>query len=691
MKSKKDWIKKLDDDSLNYLLKNKDKITKTPEKLNNKALDIIRYTKKLNYEKEKKFQFQLFFNTYKVAFVAAIIIIFIFSLTIINYIFKPLQSFNQNILFSEIVKYNGTGNIIRKGKLVALSINNKIKKGDTVKTDSDSNIIIMIGKDSKLNINEKSELKIISLNKNKKDETNKLYLSKGKIDCSINLPTKKSVLEIFTETSIFTITGTEFTLEIDPDNNIELVVNEGKVTVTHNLKNFDMHSLNKIRKKDADIYESIYKIIENKIVVEKDTNIIINKSAFEDFKKDINVFLKKTLEQLNNPDFSNSEKNKIIKTIENFTLNNKNIITFQKDDQINNEIENGEINSTDNIKEIIIKKLPSNRNLALNDKYTQVTTDNENIYIVSDKNKSIYCLDHGSGKLKWEFTNESINNITTEVKPYKNDLVFATPDAIFALHKNGTLKIKKEITGGPTYWPSFLVIDNKLLIPAFKSIYQYDGNEVTLFKEFYESNGQLYISRYLENILYIDINQKNIKEVDISSKKVIRESDKFIDRVFMPPLIFKNYIFAGDISGNLYKINYQLNNKTIIIQNINTGILSNLEYYNNYLFFVGNNGFFYKVNIDNYTESKMITRVDNNPDKDKYFTKKTLLVDKIIFYSSDMGKVFYYNIINGDNGFMKIEGNPNKNSLIGTPVKIGTKIYFIDNNGNIYYLNLADI
>ena len=87
----------------------------------------------------------------------------------------------------------------------------------------------------------------------------------------------------------------------------------------------------------------------------------------------------------------------------------------------------------------------------------------------------------------------------------------------------------------------------------------------------------------------------------------------------------------------------------------------------------------------------MIAKVDKNTDKDKYFTKKILLINNNIFYSSDTGKVFYYNTNNNKNGFIEIEENPSKISLIGTPVKIGERIFFVDIKANLYYLTLTGI
>src|SRR4030042_1128503 len=176
MKSKKDWIYKLDDNSLNYLLKNKNKLTRTPDKLNDKALELIRNSNTLIKKEKKHFQFKMFSNIYRNAFASAVLAALIITFIFIIFILKPDLGFMVMKNFSEIEKLNGNAGIIRKEKYSTLSADYKIKKDDIIKTEIDSNITLKIGDDSRININELSELKIISLRKKNENEINKLYL-----------------------------------------------------------------------------------------------------------------------------------------------------------------------------------------------------------------------------------------------------------------------------------------------------------------------------------------------------------------------------------------------------------------------------------------------------------------------------------------------------------------------------------
>jgi outer membrane protein assembly factor BamB len=92
----------------------------------------------------------------------------------------------------------------------------------------------------------------------------------------------------------------------------------------------------------------------------------------------------------------------------------------------------------------------------------------------------------------------------------------------------------------------------------------------------------------------------------------------------------------------------------------------------------------YKVDIDKFDSYISLSTVDKSPDPDKYLTKKLFIDDNNIFYSSDTGKIFYYNILNGKTNFLETGNNI---ALIGTPVKINDKIFFINSRFDLFVLD----
>ncbi len=120
---------------------------------------------------------------------------------------------------------------------------------------------------------------------------------------------------------------------------------------------------------------------------------------------------------------------------------------------------------------------------------------------------------------------------------------------------------------------------------------------------------------------------------------------------------------------------------------INNGVLSNIISYGENIYFIAKDGVFYVVNINTFNKARMIMRVDKNPVQDKYLTKKLYRDKNIIYFASDTGKVFIYDLLTGNTDLLEIEDNKNNNPLIGTPVKIKDAIYFVDVKSNIYKMH----
>ena len=56
-----------------------------------------------------------------------------------------------------------------------------------------------------------------------------------------------------------------------------------------------------------------------------------------------------------------------------------------------------------------------------------------------------------------------------------------------------------------------LKTNNKLFIPTFKNIYQFDGESINIIENFPDALGQLYISSHSDNLYCIDSNKQNLK------------------------------------------------------------------------------------------------------------------------------------------------------------------------------------
>jgi len=161
---------------------------------------------------------------------------------------------------------------------------------------------------------------------------------------------------------------------------------------------------------------------------------------------------------------------------------------------------------------------------------------------------------------------------------------------------------------------------------------------------------------------------------------------KIRNRAFMAPLIIDGQLYIADIGGKVYKYNLSDVNKKPDIISGDFNIINMIEH-NKRLYFIASDGYFYKIDCASFTSFEKIAKADINPDPDKYLTKKLLLVNNEIYFSSDTGKIFYYDINQSIWKFLTIDDNNNNNPLIGTPVKIGKYVYFLDNKSYIYILS----
>ena len=149
-------------------------------------------------------------------------------------------------------------------------------------------------------------------------------------------------------------------------------------------------------------------------------------------------------------------------------------------------------------------------------------------------------------------------------------------------------------------------------------------------------------------------------------------------------LISGKYLVAGDIKQNLYRFDYQSNNTKPDILEINIGVLSNILAIGKNIYFVAKDGLFYTVNINTFNNARIMMKVDNNPMQDKYLIKKLLRDGNILYFASDTGKLFSYDISTQEANLIQIEDNIDNLALIGTPVKIKDAIYVFDIKANIY-------
>ena len=658
-------IDKISEDRLDWLLSNQSLLNNIPKDVDNKIINYYR-NKKYNLELKKS---SFFTNSLKFLAVAASFII----ICVIFYFFYIIN--NKNHLYSKIIQTKG--NIIINNKQYVESSNKiYILKGKTLTTGKKSKIHFIIGNNSIIKLNELSKIKILQSKKKKNEEFTKIYLLKGSINFSVKLSTTNSKFEVIVNSALFSVKGTKFDIELKNNNDVYLNVTEGVVEISNYIKiNSD---LNIIKNKNKEIYNDLIKIKNIRSLIKKGESIVLKNNLIKEYNTEQNKLIEEIILNIKNKNQLNKNDRRIIDDkINNLIEKSNDILVHLNKNKILLE------EKDKNKKDIIIKKIPLKLNIKLTESDTTITSDNRNIYVSSGKDKTVYCIDPLKEILKWKVNNKRIKNITSPAFPYKDKIILCTPDNIIIINMDGKIIKIIDIPMGPSYWASPKNINDSLYIPTFDTLYKFKNNDLSL-NEILKSNGQMYINSDLENIYYTVLNEKKIKIYNIKKNKIIWESQKFKDRAFIPPIKQKDNIYVGDISGYIYKYSINKNSVQTIINE--AGIMSDMIHIEGYLYFIANNGFLYRINTSIFKEIEKIEQIEVNPDLNKFLTKNLIIKGNLIYYCSDTGKIFTYDIINKKGIYINIPDNINNLPLIGKPIVIDNKFYFIDVESNIYKL-----
>ena len=667
------WIDRLDDNEINRLLMKKVKYKEISYFLDNKLINIIRDKEKIKLERKRYHLIR--FSRYALSLCVLFFLLF-FSYLYIN---RNILFFNNKCFITEL---NGNAlikdayNQIKKINTVPYNI----QKSHEIITQENSSLKFIIGDNSVIQMEQLSELKIVEIFKKKGIERTNLFVNSGNINFKAKFLNKNFLFEVDTDLIIIKITGTDFTVNVDKNKLIKVFVKEGKVQI---IPKINIVELEKIKKIDFHFGEKIKNIILSGIELNKGESIEISYSNFKDIESQI---LEITDLMYNNLNKSKNSKEKIKKNIANSKESIDKIIDLKsKLFKIVKESEIQEaIKKLKKEKKFIIDKISGNININFSEKNTYITNDDDTIFISSDSNTAVYSINHATGKLKWTFKNLELKDITSPIIPFNDKLVLGTSNYIYILDKKGKILIKEKLDNGITYWAECIIAQNKIFIPTVRYLYFYDGEKIDIFNDYPKSLGQLYISYFNDKLFCMDSNELNIKIFDLIDNRIIWTSSKLNNRSFIKPEINNNIIYIADIKNNLYKFSYEKNMIPEVI-NIGTGILTNFIFNNKKIYFIGNDGFFYELNNN---IKKKIIKVDNNPEINKYLTKKLVKYNNYILFCSDTGDIFYYDTSNDEKALLNIPQNSKKLPLIGTPVILNNNIYIIDIESNLYKMSL---
>jgi outer membrane protein assembly factor BamB/TolB-like protein len=524
----------------------------------------------------------------------------------------------------------------------------------------------------------------------------KIAVNEGTVNCAkkIDIDNIEKIKEINPELAVKMLNISNLEISLSPGEKIEVpqeqiskienkissisirIINEAEVkkTTQKNITNL----VNQIENTSIkEITASTEKIIKTHAIKEEEKNKVFNVNEFEDLRKKQEDIKAKQ---------AKSENNQVVKKEEKKYSVIRDTINKNDDTKYN---DTNTLSKTDTEKsknpEYIFKKKITGFDLKLSEVNTAVLSYDKLLYITDDKNKSIFCVDPETSKILWTYKDPSLKLLNTPAFPYKDFIIFSTYNNILILNNNGKVKTSLNISGGSGFWASPIVYKDTLYIPVSKGFYTYDGNSLKPVGNLPVFYGQLYPSNNNDSFFIVDSIYAGIFQFDFELNSIKWKSDKIQHNIYTTPAFSKNYMIISDAYDSMYRFDYLKGKTTPDILNINTGVLSNIISRDNSVFFIGKDGYFYKINVDIFSNSERIFKVDNNPDQNKYLTKKMLSTGDDLYFSSDTGRLFHYNIKSSLAEF--INSDPAGNSpLIGTPAMINNMIYVMDTDANIYEL-----
>jgi outer membrane protein assembly factor BamB len=720
--NKRDWIDRLNDDSLEKIISKKNHLQDTPDYLNRKIYDMFGNSKnptKEGLRNEKKIFSGNNPLKFSFAFICLIILAVSTYFIALNFISK-----NKSVNSCFVSNVSGVASLMNEktNKASIIEKDQKIFESSVISTDKDSVCELVIGEKSIVKMNGLSMIKLLQLSKKNNFENTTIAIDHGEIYFKPSKVSKGSSFKVVAGLFTIKVTGTEFVVKVD-DNELEIFVKEGRVIIDSNYKIRHMN----LKRIDSVLANKIGTFTEQISTIGQNEKMEIDNNIIQKINSETDSFVS-SLEN----DFENNKNDKkklkeivksAIENIDHITIRQKESMVkmpFDKDDislfadhpmtGLNTVDESGKNltnenhpieENTRNESNMVMKNMNHGNDafwkitelpgpdMALKEKNCSTSLYGKNIIIADDDDKNIYCLDTVDGKLKWKFADKIMRTVSSCPVEYKNNLIFGTPDALFVLNSEGKLVSMKKIENGVIFWPQFVKLNGILYIPTSKKLFLFDGETFGQPENFPDFTGQAYISGDIGNIYVSLLNEKTIFSYGLNEKSINWKSGPLIQRSFVQPLVYENFIITGDSAGNIYKFNRTSNEIKTEILKIDTGIISCLIDSENFIYFIANDGFLYKINAGSFRICEKLFQVDENPDPDIYFTKKIVVVGKKFFFNSNNGKIFFYDTSEGRSGFINLNNRNEVYPLIGTPMILNQNLFSVDIKSNIYRIEIG--
>lgn len=302
--------------------------------------------------------------------------------------------------------------------------------------------------------------------------------------------------------------------------------------------------------------------------------------------------------------------------------------------------------------------------------------ENEVNLIFTDRNRVVYSLNAKNGKENWRMDNkdEFVGNLTI--------------DANFGFlpgRYNGftclDLKTRKTVWNNLDLQTNFITpqIINEAIFLNGTAFEKNTGKIIWSLKE--DELGDFQYTNFSDNILFLATKysafSNSIYAVDILSGLTKWKASIGSDGNSIP-IVYENLVFISNQEGNVIAFNKLDGEKIWELQTSFNGAPINLIVSNDQLIFCSSKGVVYSLNPKTGKEN---WKFNIGSDASSGFS----FAGSTIFYSSEMGKMYAYDILTKKT---KWTFDTNGGSIVSVPTIFNNAIYFASLNGNLFSLDI---
>jgi hypothetical protein len=108
-----------------------------------------------------------------------------------------------------------------------------IEPGDNYSTDGLKSSVLFFANGARARVFQNTDLSLRELNKSETDLSSLIYLERGRLECYLRTLTLTPHFGIITDFALLEVTGTHFTIEVQPEKTLHVTVNQGSVKINH--------------------------------------------------------------------------------------------------------------------------------------------------------------------------------------------------------------------------------------------------------------------------------------------------------------------------------------------------------------------------------------------------------------------------------------------------------------------------